>query len=89
MLGHLIGLSRIGEVTAVADFAPGDAAPAWPAEIARVAIRVARPISPWADLLALLALYRLFRARREVVDALVREGFAADLGRRFECAAND
>ena len=64
MLGHLIGLSRIGEVTAVADFAPGDAALAWPAEISRVAIRIVRPISPWADLRALLALYRLFRARR-------------------------
>jgi RNA polymerase sigma-70 factor (ECF subfamily) len=38
---------------------------------------------------AATARVRLFRARREVVDALVREGFAADLGRRFECAAND
>lgn len=64
MLGHLIGISGIGEVTAVADFAPGDAAPGWPAAISRVAIHIARPISPWSDLRALLALYRLFRARR-------------------------
>ena len=64
MLSHLIGLSRIAEVTAVADFTLDEATPAWPAEISRVAVRIARPISPWADLLALLALIRLFRQRR-------------------------
>ena len=64
MLGHLIGLAKFSEVTAVADFAPDDDALAWPAEISRAAIPIARPISPWADLLALLALYRLFRQRR-------------------------
>ncbi len=64
MLGHLIGMTGIGEVTAVADFTSTGAAPGWPAAISRVAIGIARPISPWADLRALLALYRLFRARR-------------------------
>ena len=64
MLGHLIGLAKVAEVTAVADFAPADAALAWPPEISRVAIRIARPISLWIDLLALFRLFRLFRRQR-------------------------
>ena len=64
MLGHLIAMSRMAEVTAVADFAPQDAALGWPGEISRVAIRIARPISPWADLHALLRLVGLFRRKR-------------------------
>ncbi len=64
MLGHLEALAGIAEVTVVANFTPEDASFPWPAEIARVAIPIARPIAPWADLLALLALFRLFRQRR-------------------------
>ncbi len=64
MLEHLIGLARIAEVAAVADFAPDQQIPAWPAEVSRIPIAIARPIAPWADLVALLALLRLFRRRR-------------------------
>jgi len=64
MLGHLKALTGIAEVTVVADFTAADAAFAWPAELTRVAIPIARPIAPWADLLALLALLRLFRRQR-------------------------
>ena len=64
MLGHLQALAGIAEVTVVADFTSEDASFAWPAEISRVAIPIARPIAPWADLLALLALFRLFRGQR-------------------------
>lgn len=64
MLGHLDALVKIGDVTAVANFAPEDASFPWPAELSRVSIPIARPISPWADLLALLALFRLFQQQR-------------------------
>jgi len=64
MLGHLEALARIGDVTAVANFAPEDESFPWPAEISRVAIPIVRPIAPWADMVALLALFRLFRKRR-------------------------
>lgn len=64
MLGHLKALTRIAEVTVVANFTADDDNFPWPAEVTRVAIPIARPIAPWADLLALLALSRLFRRRR-------------------------
>ena len=64
MLGHLRALAEFAEVTAVANFTPEDETFPWPAELTRVAIHIARPISPWADLAALLALYGLFRKRR-------------------------
>ena len=64
MLGHAEALTRVAEVTVVANFTPEDASFPWPAKITRVAIPIARPIAPWADLLALLALYRLFRMDR-------------------------
>lgn len=64
MLGHLEALAKTADVTAVADFTPEDASFAWPENVSRVAIAIARPISPWADVLALLALFRLFRQRR-------------------------
>ena len=64
MLGHLRALAEFAEVTAVANFTPEDETFPWPAELRRVAIPIARPVSPWADLLALLALFRLFGKRR-------------------------
>jgi glycosyltransferase involved in cell wall biosynthesis len=64
MFGHLEALTRIAEVTVVANFTLEDGAFPWPEAITRVAIPIARPIAPWADLLALLALFRLFRTRR-------------------------
>lgn len=64
MLGHLEALTKIAEVTVVANFALDDDSFAWPAEISRVAIPISRPIAPWADLIALLALFRLFRQQR-------------------------
>ena len=64
MLGHVQALSRIAEVTLVADFGPEDDVYAWPDAITRMTIPIARPIAPWTDLLALLALLRLFRLRR-------------------------
>jgi glycosyltransferase involved in cell wall biosynthesis len=64
MLGHVLALAKIADVTVVANFAPEDESFPWPEEIARVAIPIARPIAPWPDLLALLALLRVFRKRR-------------------------
>ncbi|HEY5293658.1 MAG TPA: glycosyltransferase family 4 protein [Burkholderiales bacterium] len=64
MLGHLQALTKIAEVTAVANFTPEDEPFPWSEEITCVAIPIARPIAPWADLLALLALFRLFRKHR-------------------------
>ncbi len=63
LLGHLRALTEFAEVTVVANFTIEDEIFAWPVELNRVAIPIARPISPWADLCALLALYRLFRRR--------------------------
>jgi glycosyltransferase involved in cell wall biosynthesis len=64
MLGHLEALSKIAEVSVVADFAPEDGSFPWPEGIIRVAIPISRPIAPCADLTALLALFRLFRQKR-------------------------
>ena len=64
MLGHLQAMSKIAEVTVVANFDAEDASFPWPAGISRVAIPIARPIAPWADLVALLALYRVLRQSR-------------------------
>lgn len=64
MLGHLQAMTKIAEVTVVANFGAEDASFPWPVGISRVAIPIARPIAPWADLAALLALYRLLRQSR-------------------------
>src|ERR1035437_5177591 len=64
MLGHLEAVTKIAEVTVVANFAPEDGSFPWNEEITRVAIPICRPIAPWADLIALLALFRLFRKQR-------------------------
>lgn len=64
MLGHARALTRIADLTLVANFVPEDESYPWPVDIARVAIPIVRPISPWSDLRALLALFRLFRQKR-------------------------
>ena len=64
MLGHLKALAGIAEVTVVANFTPEDETFPWPADIARVAVPIARPIALWTDIVALLALTRLFRQQR-------------------------